>query len=91
MGIFRAVLVFIKMTSGPAAAAITGTGSTVSPGTLKRVVFRAVRSTLSAVNTFTVILTFQRHPAFVGKRPVELNFLTDSGLVFADGHCNGSF
>jgi hypothetical protein len=91
VGIFWAVLVFIKTTFGPVGTAVTGARSSVSSGTLERAVFRAVRSALSAINTLTVIIAFQRHLTFVGKRPVELDFFADGGFVFADGHCNGGF
>lgn len=36
------------------------------------------------------MITFQRHLTFVGKTPVEFDFLADSGLVFADSLSNGS-
>ena len=55
-----------------------------------RIPVRAVRSTLSFKGAFAVMITFQRHLTFVGKTPVEFDFLADSGLVFADSLSNGS-
>jgi len=89
VGIFGAILVFIKTAFGPVGTAVAGTGSPVPPGTLERGVFGAFRGALPAINTSAVIVTFQGHLTFVGKSPVEPDFFTDSGFVFADGLCDG--
>ena len=90
LGIFRAVLVFVKPTARPVGTAVAGTWGTVTPGAAEGFVLRAVRGALPLKGAFAVVVTFQRHLAFVGKCPVESDFLADSGLIFADGLSNGS-
>jgi len=87
--VFGAILVFIKAAFRPVGTAVAGTGSPVSPGTLKRDVFGAVQRAQSAMDTLAVIIAFQRHFTFVCKRAVEPDLFTDSGFVFADGLCDG--
>jgi len=70
MGIFRAILVFIKTAFRPAGTAVAGTRSAISSGALERSVFRAVQGAPSAIDTFAVIIAFKGHVTFVGKSPV---------------------
>ena len=62
--VLRIVDVFIKMTFQSVGAAIAGTWSSASAGTLKRIVFRAVRSAVSSIWTFAAIVAFKGHLAF---------------------------
>ena len=80
---FWIILIFIKATAGPLRAAVADTGRAVTSGAAKRNILRTVRRTLAVVNTFSVIVTFQRQIALMGKGSMQFNFLTDGGLILA--------
>lgn len=89
LGTFRRILIFAEMAAAPIGTAVAGTGGTVSSGAAEGGVFGAVRGAIAFKDTFAVVGAFQRHLAFVGKDPMELNFLTDSGFVFPNGLGDG--
>lgn len=91
MCLFRRIPILVESAMGPVGAAITGTGGAISSGTAEGAVIGTVESTLSAVETFTVMNAFQRESAFIGEDPMKFDLFSDSGLVFTDGLSNGRF
>ena len=91
MRLFRTVLVFIKTAAGPVGTAVAGTRGAVTPGAMERRVLRTVRCTLATINTFFIMIAFQRHLALIGKGSMKFDLFANGGLVLADGLCDGSF
>ena len=91
MGLFRAVLVFIKMAAGPVGTAIAGARRAVASGAMERTILRTVRCTLAAINTFFIMIALQGHLTLMGKSSVKLDLLANGGLILADGLCDGGF
>ena len=91
LGVFRRVLILVKTSFRPAGATVTGAGGPVSSGTFKRNILRALQRAFSAKDTFTVIVTLQRHVAFVCQGPVETNFLTNGRFIFPNRPSDGGF
>ena len=91
MGILGAISEFVKVAFCPAGTAIAGAGRTVSAGTFKGNIFRAVRGTVSAVDTFAVVIAFQRHPALMRESSMKFDFFSDGRFIFSNRLSNGSF
>ena len=53
--------------------------------------FRAVRCTLAAINTFFIMIALQGHLTLMGKSSVKLDLLANGGLILADGLCYSGF
>ena len=85
------ILILIKAAAGPVGTAVAGAGRTVTSGAAERTVFRTVRRTLTVENTFSVMITFQRHLAFMRKGSMPFDFLANGRLIFADGLGNSGF
>ena len=85
MGLFRTVLKFIETAAGPVGTAIAGARGAVASGAMERTVFRAVRNALAAINTFFVIITFQRHLTPMREGAVKLDLFANGGLILAYG------
>lgn len=91
MCLFRRVLVFIKTAAGPVGTAIAGTRGTVASGAMERTVLGTVRCTLASINTFFIVIAFQRHLTLIGKSSVKPDLLANGGLILADGLCDSGF
>ena len=91
MGLFRAVLVFIKMAAGPVGTAIAGARGAVASGAMERTVLGTVRCTLASINTFFIVIAFQGHLTLIGKSSVKPDLLANGGLILADGLCDSGF
>lgn len=91
LGIFGGIGVLVEPAAAPARAPVAGAGGAVPSGTTEGNILRAIGSTLSSMDALTVSGAFQGEAAFVGQCSVEFDLLAHSGLVLADGLCNGGF
>lgn len=89
--LFRGIGVLVEAAAAPAGTAIAGAGGAVPSGTTEGNVVGTVGSTLAPMDTFAISITFEREAAFVGKDSVKFDLFANSGLVLANGLCNGSF
>ena len=58
---------------------------------VERTVLGADRGTLTVKGAFAVVIAFQRHLAFMGKIPVELNLFANGRLILTNDLSDGSF
>ena len=87
--IFRGVAELVEAAARPAGTAVAGTGRAVTSGAAERRVFGAVRSALAAMNTFAIMVAFERHLTLMGKGAMEADLFGDGRSIFTDGLGDG--
>lgn len=87
--IFRGVAELVEAAARPVGTAVAGTRRAVTSGAAERRVFGAVRSALAAMNTFAIMVAFERHLTLMGKGAMEADLFGDGRSIFTDGLGDG--
>ena len=88
---FWRILVFIKSTVVPIGTTVASTWRAVSSGTTEWGILGTIRGAFAFKNASAIVITFERHRAFMCQNTMKLDFFSNSRLVFANSLCNGSF
>ena len=89
LGLFGVILVLVETASAAVGTAVAGTGRAVTAGAAEGRVVGTVGRALPVEGAFPVGGALQRQGAFLHEDAVCLDFLANSGLVLADGLCDG--
>ena len=87
--IFRAVAELVEAAARPVGTAVAGARRAITSGAAERRVFGAVRSALAAMNTFAIMVAFERHLTLMGKGAMEADLFGDGRSIFTDGLGDG--
>ena len=85
------IVILIEATMPPITTAIAGTGRAVTPLAVEWRIKYTFSSTFTSKRAFLVVITFKRHTTSVSQLTMQLNFLTNSRLVFTYSFSDSSF